>query len=90
MTDLTDDCLEQVVELASHAYDLPLSALSKGEQFRVELARGLVSGSVVDEFTSNTDRFRASEKLGSGSSVVWVVSIRFCNTVILLFELLGN
>jgi ABC-type ATPase involved in cell division len=60
--DSSGNYLEQVVGLASHAYDLPLTALSKGEQFRVELARGLVSGSVVDEFTSNTDRqvFRVS------------------------------
>jgi ABC-type phosphate/phosphonate transport system ATPase subunit len=46
----------QVVGLPKHAYGLRFSQLSKGEQFRVELARCLVSGAVVDEFTSNTDR----------------------------------
>ena len=48
--------VQQAVGLPRHAYDLPMSCLSKGEQFRVELALGLCSGSVVDEFTSNTDR----------------------------------
>ncbi len=97
LTPLTGDYLGQVVGLAIHAYDLPLSSLSKGEQFRVELARGLVSGSVVDEFTSNTDRpvrgvglvrfFRPSE---SCVPVAFVSVVYRGESVFLLCGLLGG
>ena len=46
----------RLVGLPERAQTLPLGALSQGERFRVELARGLRNGAVVDEFTSNVDR----------------------------------